>query len=137
MGKARFVVTDDIGTLTVEAVIVCEPRWTETPLRNSATYHSMVIAGALGQVEDKSRWKRRVVESRILPEICVSPASAPLNRALKIRNDLVVSTEVIVTFRVVVSATSVATLFCTLGPAGVEVPVASENWSENTAYQHP
>ena len=91
-GKLCAMLTAEIATLTDAAVMVWVPRWTDTPLGNSATYHSIVIAGALGPLDDRSRWNRRVVASRIFPETCVSPASDPSNARPKVRNDFAGST---------------------------------------------
>src|SRR6266702_1981167 len=107
---------------------------TETPLRNSARYHSIVIAGA---PVETTRWNRRVVESRRVPLIWLCWGCALLNRALKRRNDRAVMTDVIVTLTVESPAASVAAPFWTLGPRGAAVALSSRRWSENTVYQHP
>ena len=94
--------------MTVVPGFVSDPRWTETPLRNSARYHSIVIAGA---PVETTRWNRRVVESRRVPVIWLCPGWALLNRALKRRNDRAVMTDVIVTLTVESPAASVAAPF--------------------------
>src|SRR3989442_7428165 len=96
-GKLSVRDTEEIGTLTVVAVIVADPRWTVTPRGNSATYHLIVIAGA---AVDVARWKRIVVASITWPEIWLNPGLSSLKLAPKVRNACVVTTDEIVTLTV-------------------------------------
>src|SRR5207344_2686461 len=65
------------------------PRWTVTPLVNSATYQIMVTAVAVPTL-----WKVRVVEFVIWPVTWPSTGSTVFSLTPKTRNDLVVSTAV-------------------------------------------
>src|SRR2546425_10069408 len=133
MGKLFAKATDEIGTLTVLAVIVVEFRWTVTPRLNSATYHSIVMAGA---PTDLDRWKRIVVASMIWPETWLKSGFASLKLALNVTNAFVITTDAIVTFRVDVPAASVDCPFWTFGDCGAYAG-CSTAWSANVAYQHP
>src|SRR2546428_7486348 len=93
MGKLFAKATDGIGTLTVLAVIVVEFRWTVTPRLNSATYHSIVMAGA---PTDFARLERNVVAAVILPGNLLETGFAPFKNALNVTNTFVITTDVIV-----------------------------------------
>src|SRR5437879_12587603 len=114
-GKLSVRETEEIGTLTVVAVIVADPRWTVTPRGNSATYHLIVIAGA---AVDVARWKRIVVASITWPEIWLNPGLSSLKLAPKVRNACVVTTDEIVTLTVDDPAARVASPLWMFGPCG-------------------
>jgi hypothetical protein len=85
-----------VGSVTVTdmaAVMSCPPLWTRTPEENSATYHLRVTAGAAGFTR---RVKTTWVEEASCPVTFRCPGSLPVKEALKVRKDLVVSTERIV-----------------------------------------
>ena len=123
-GKLLVRETLEIGTSTVAADIVADPLWTETPRVNSATYHSIVIAG---DPEAVARWNRRVVASMIWPETSLKPGFASLKLAPNVRNAFASTTEVIDTSTEADPAASVAWPFWTFGDCGVGV-VCSASW---------
>src|SRR5437867_5348816 len=123
-GKLSGRDTEEIGTLTVVAVIVADPRWTVTPRGNSATYHLIVIAGA---AVDVARWKRIVVASITWPEIWLNPGLSSLKLAPKMRNACVVTTDEIVTLTVDDPAARVASPLWMFGPCGGPLVDCSAN----------
>ena len=103
-GKLSVSDTEEMGTLTVVAVIVADPRWTVTPRGNSARYHLIVIAGAPVEV---ARWNRIVVASITWPEIWLNPGFASLKLAPNVRNARAVTNDATVTLTVDDPAASV------------------------------
>src|SRR3989441_3934886 len=114
-GKLSVRDTEEIGTLTVVAVIVADPRWTVTPRGNSARYHLIVIAGAPVEV---ARWNRIVVASITWPEIWLNPGLASLKLASNVRNARVVTNDATVTLTVDDSAASVVCPLWIFGACG-------------------
>src|SRR5437870_9614629 len=125
MGKAfrgSTVMILSVCALPPEPLSFFAPRWTKTPLGNSATYQMISTTPPV-----PVRLNRTFVEDVMVPATVPLLGSLRLWRMLNTRNAFEVLTLVIATLTDKEPAARVATFFWTFGPFGGSVDVCSAN----------
>src|SRR2546426_3166319 len=120
------------GSLPPEPLSFFAPRWTETPLGNSATYQMISTTPPV-----PVRLNRTFVEDVMVPATVPLLGSLRLWRMLNTRNAFEGLTLVIATLTDEEPAARVATFFLTFGPLGGSGGVCSANLSWDAADQQP